>query len=82
MNHTDSFIGIGKNPNPNVPDIPLGFGMELAQNPAAMTAYGHLSDESKTQMIRHIQASATGDDAKSRIRETITKLAGDGCSAG
>ena len=77
MNHTDSFIGVGKNPNPNVPDIPLGFGMELAQNPAAMTAYGSLSDAEKTRMIGHIQASATGDDAKERIRQAVNQLAGE-----
>jgi len=77
MDNMDTFIGIGKNPNPNVPDIPLGLGMELAQNPAAMTAYGHLSDEGKTQVINHVQAATTGDDAKERIRQTINKLAGE-----
>ena len=73
----DNFIGIGKNPNPNVPDIPLGFGMELAQNPKAMNAYGNLTNAQKSQMIGYIQSSATGEEAKARITHTLNMLAGD-----
>ena len=70
----DSFIGTGKNPNPNVPDIPLGFGMELAQNPQAMSAFGQLSDERKTSLIKHIQGASTGQEAKDRIAQAISGL--------
>lgn len=73
----ENFIGIGKNPNSNVPDIPLGLGMELAQSPQAMDAFGRLTNEQKTQMIRHIQASTTGDEAKERITQAVNSLAGD-----
>jgi len=72
----DNFIGTGRNPNPNVPDIPLGFGMELAQNSAAMTEFGRLSDYEKTEIIKRIQAVNTGDEAKERIAEEVNRLAG------
>jgi len=70
----DTFIGMGKNPNPDVPDIPLGLGMELAQNPGALETFGRLSNEKKTELINHIQASVTGEDAKERILKTVSDL--------
>lgn len=70
----NTFIGIGKNPNPNVPDLPLGLGMALAQTPSAMERFSNLSDEEKTQLINYIQSSVTGEDAKHRISETVQQL--------
>ena len=70
----ETFIGMGPNPNPNVPDIPLGFGMQLAQNPKAYENFGILSDSQKTQIIKHIQTAQTGDDAKEKIEQAILKL--------
>lgn len=72
--NADKFIGTGKNPNPNVPDLPLGFGMELAQNPKAADAFGHLTDEQKTAIINRIQSSATGKQAKDSIVREINEL--------
>lgn len=72
-----NFIGTGKNPNHDEPDLPLGLGMELAQSPTAMDAFGRLTGTEKTQMIRHIQASSTGDEAKERIAQAVSSLAGD-----
>lgn len=69
-----NFIGAGKNPNPNVPDIPLGLGMALAQNPQAMNAFGQLSDGQKTNLIHGIQGAVTGGDAKARIHQAISDL--------
>jgi uncharacterized protein YdeI (YjbR/CyaY-like superfamily) len=71
MDHSN-FIGVGK--NPDGPDLPLGLGMELAQNPKAMNAFGAMTKEEKADIISHIQGAATGDEAKSRIREVIRKL--------
>ena len=71
---SDTFIGMGPNPKPNVPDIPLGFGMQLAQNPQAYSAFGRLSDIEKAQMINHIKSAQTGDDAQNKIAATITAL--------
>ncbi len=74
MKNSDTFIGIGKNPNPNVPDLPLGFGMALAQNSNAQSAFGALSDGEKTEIINGIQGAATGDDAKRRIADAVSRL--------
>lgn len=68
----NNFIGIGK--NPDGPDLPLGLGMELAQNPKAMNAFGRMSKSEKASMIRHIQGAATGEDAKNRISGAIQQL--------
>ncbi|MGI6403776.1 MAG: YdeI/OmpD-associated family protein [Oscillospiraceae bacterium] len=72
MEHSNQFIGIGK--NPDGPDLPLGLGMELAQNPKAMNAFGTMTKSQKASMISHIQAATTGEDAKQRIREAVNQL--------
>lgn len=72
MNKNPNFIGTGH--NPDGPDLPLGFGMQLAQEPDAMDAYGRLTNEQKTAVIRRIQSGSTGDDAKNLIAETISQL--------
>ncbi len=68
----NNFIGIGI--NPDGPDLPLGLGMELAQNPKAMTAFGQMTHAEKASMIRHIQGAATGEDAKNRIANAVHQL--------
>ena len=70
----DNFIGMGHNPNPNVPDIPMGFGMELMQNPKAWEAFGNLPDHEKTRIIEKIQTAQTGDQAKENITQAIAEL--------
>ncbi len=70
----DSFIGIGRNPNPNVPDIPIGFGMELMQNSQARSNFEKMSNSEKTRLIGYIQGGVTGDDAKHRINNSIDNL--------
>ncbi|MFQ8600748.1 MAG: YdeI/OmpD-associated family protein [Oscillospiraceae bacterium] len=56
------------------PDIPLGFGMALAQRPEAMTFFASLSNQEKTQIIRYIQGSTTGDMAKERVDHTVEMM--------
>ena len=73
----NSFIGIGRNPDPDVPDIPLGLGMELMQDSDARHGFEMLDSIKKTRIIEYIQRSFDGDDTKDRIRKVITKL-GDG----
>ena len=70
----DNFIGMGANPNPNVPDIPMGFGMELMQNPKAMDRFGKLTDEEKTALIKVIQGGSTGEEAERRVADAIERL--------
>ena len=69
---SSNFIGIGA--NPDGPDLPLGLGMELAQNPNAMNTFGSMTKAQKTALIGRIQGAATGEDAKARITEAIRQL--------
>lgn len=66
------FIGLGH--NPEGPDLPLGFGMRLAQDPAAMDTFGALDREQKNRVISYIQASHTGSDAENRIESAVNSL--------
>ncbi|MCL2034916.1 MAG: YdeI/OmpD-associated family protein [Oscillospiraceae bacterium] len=67
-----NFIGTGH--NPDGPDLPLGLGMQLAQNPKAMKAFGKMTNMEKSKMIAHIQASKTGDEAKTRLAQAVHDL--------
>ncbi len=70
-----NFIGLGHNPNPNVPDIPEGFGSELSKEPEARTYFENLSDIEKTNVIRYIQSNnLTGDEARNKISNVIKSL--------
>lgn len=71
MEH-NNFIGIGK--NPDGPDLPLGLGLGLAQNPEAMDTFGSMSKEQKANLIHHIQGATTGAEARERIDNTIMRL--------
>lgn len=66
------FVGTGR--NPDGPDLPIGFGMHLAQNPRAMEAYGRLSKQRQRELIGYIQGGGTGEDALNRIMSTIAML--------
>ena len=71
----NNFIGLGQNPNPNVPDLPIGFGMALFQDTQARQTFENLTDAQKTQVIRRIETgNATGEDAKQKISQTIESL--------
>ncbi|MCC8022896.1 MAG: hypothetical protein LIO46_03835 [Clostridiales bacterium] len=66
------FIGIGH--NPEGPDLPLGLGLNLAQDPDAMDAFGKLNQKQKENVIHYVHNSTSGDDAAHRINETIQHL--------
>lgn len=72
MDQDKPFIGIGR--NPEGPDLPLGFGMLLAQEPDAISHYGALTNDEKASVIRYIQSGATGEDAKNRIANAVMGL--------
>ena len=75
MDEQKGFIGMGHNPNPNVPDIPLGFGIALLENAGARSYFESLSDEQKTKVINHIHdGNKTGQDARRKINETLESL--------
>ncbi len=72
MEEKTPFIGVGR--NPDGPDLPLGFGMLLAQEPTAVSRYGALTNEQKSSVIRYIQSGATGEEAKNRIANAVYGL--------
>lgn len=71
MNH-DIWIGMG--PNPDGPDLPLGLGMRLAQDPMALSTFGKMTNEQKSELIDYIQGATTGDGAKQRMIEALNRL--------
>lgn len=72
MSEYDQYIGVGV--NPEGPDLPLGLGMQLAQEPRAVEAYGKLTNTEKEAVIRYIQSGATGAEAKNRIALAVNAL--------
>jgi len=70
-----NFVGMGHNPNPNVPDLPEGFAMALLQEPEARVRYENLTDMQKANVIRYIQSNnESGYDAKEKINNAIDSL--------
>ncbi len=70
-----NFIGMGQNPDPDVPDIPLGLGMALFQETDARQFFENLSDAGKTRVIRYVQSgNVTGDDAEAKILTAVDGL--------
>ena len=74
-NLNNAFVGMGRNPDPEMPDIPIGLGMRIADNPAAMASFSKLGKEQKKQLIHYVQSAGTGDDASRRIRKAVDSLA-------
>jgi uncharacterized protein YdeI (YjbR/CyaY-like superfamily) len=66
------FIGTGH--NPEGVDLPLGFGMRLAQEPRAMDTFGTLDEGEKAQVVSYIQAASSGEDAQNRIETAVGSL--------
>lgn len=79
MSEYSNFIGIGK--NPDGPDLPLGFGMSLAQEPKAMEAFGKMNKEQKAAIISQIQNCSTGEEARNNIAEAVNQLKNAGASS-
>ena len=70
----EHFIGIGPNPNPGEPDLPLGFGMRLMQNAAARARFESLSPTEKQKVVAFVESGATGEEAKGLMEEAIRRL--------
>jgi len=71
MNDTP-FIGTGS--NPEGPDLPLGLGMRLAQDPNAMECFGRIDTAQKGELIAYIQGAQTGEEAQERMSDVIHRL--------
>ena len=55
-------------------EMPVGLGMRLAMNSAAMTAFGNLQEKEKSRMIQYIKSASTSDEAESHVLEVIAAL--------
>lgn len=69
---TEPYIGIGH--SPDGVDLPLGLGMQLAQEPRAMEAFGQLTIEQKSKLIQNIQSAQTGQEAEEKIAGAVSSL--------
>lgn len=65
------FVGKDKSDAGN---MPIGLMMSLAQHEKAMKAFGRMDDERQKSVIRYVEDSTTGEEAKSRIRKTVENL--------
>ena len=72
MDHQGVFIGMGN--NPDGPDLPVGFSMQIAQEPQAVAAYGRLSKEQQASVIRFMQSCQNGEDAETRVNQVVQQL--------
>lgn len=54
--------------------IPIGLGMRLAMDMKAMTNFTNLPDERKQELIKYIEESTTGEEAKNRVMEVVSNL--------
>lgn len=55
-------------------DLPIGFTMSLAQHMDALQYFGELDYDTQHKIVDFIQASQTGDDARSRIHASVDGL--------
>ena len=58
----------------NEHQLPEGLGMRLALDMNAMTNFVNLSENKKKQLVKYIQSSASGDEARNRVAEVVTNL--------
>ena len=53
------------------PDMPLGFGMALAQNPAAMDAFSALSGEQRRQVLEKSRRIRSREEMRSYVDSLV-----------
>ncbi len=54
-------------------EIPIGFGMALAQNPEAMQKFAMLSEEEKQQIIAGTHSVKSKEEMHSYVNELISE---------
>lgn len=54
--------------------LPEGLGFSLALDVDAMTNFVSLSDHTKEEVVRYIQMSDTGEEAKERTKLVVRRL--------
>lgn len=55
-------------------EMPIGLMMSLAMNQQAMRNFSLLDDEKQKSVVRYIENSQTGAEAKDRIRTAVDSL--------
>lgn len=55
-------------------DMPIGLMMSLAQHQSAMKNFAMLNDAGQKSVIRYVEDSSTGEEAKSRIQSAVKNL--------
>lgn len=55
-------------------DLPLGLGIQLAQDSRMLETYAAMPEAEKRSMVNYIRASQTGAETAARVEETINEL--------
>lgn len=55
-------------------ELPIGLGMHLMQDRAAMDRYTALPDAEKKRILNYVESGATGDEAEQRVLSTVKSL--------
>lgn len=55
-------------------NMPIGLMMSLAQHENAMKTFGRMDDEKQKSVIRYVEDSVTGEEAKQRIQDAVQNL--------
>ena len=68
------YIGKDQNASGVPEELPIGFGMSLAQHTDAMNFFGTLDTAQKSKIISYIQNAQTGDEARQRIDTAVNMM--------
>lgn len=60
--------------NRDAGSMPVGLMMKLAMHQQAMRNFSQLDDEQQKAVIRYVEDSQTGEEAKSRIESAVQNL--------
>lgn len=59
----------------NAGDLPVGFGLELAQNGDALRRFGQLSDTARADVLRRARAAGSADEMRAIVASIISQEA-------
>lgn len=58
----------------DINSLPEGLGFSLALDVTAMTNFVNLSDQTKEEVVKYIQRSDTGEEARERTKFVVQRL--------
>lgn len=59
----------------NAGDLPVGFGIELAQNREALRQFGQLSETARADILRRAHSAGSDDEIRAIVASIITQAA-------